>query len=35
VLVPAAGMLCVLVLVLARTDLWHVRRGALEVRPTP
>jgi MFS family permease len=31
VLVPVVGMLCVLVFMVTRTRLWHVRRGAVEV----
>lgn len=34
-LVPVLGMLCVVVLLLARSRLWHVRRAAVEVAPAP
>jgi len=32
VLVPVAGMFCVLVFIVTRTRLWHVRRGAVEAK---
>lgn len=31
VLVPVAGMFCVLILLVLRSRLWHVRRAVVEV----